>query len=175
MGLKEFAPAISAYEHCRALYDAQLGSRVSGRSEAERLVADDTMQLDLAIQSLSKGPQTASTSAQLIRLQQQKQRMQMKVRSMDNMSLSSDVPPFVLLALGSAYFRAERLPDAERVYKETVAIDPKTGEAHSNLAVLYLTTGKYDEADREVKLAEKAGFKVNPGLKDDIKKKKSGG
>jgi tetratricopeptide (TPR) repeat protein len=175
MGLKQFPAAASAYERCRELYEAQVGNRMSGRAEADRMIADDTMQLDLAIQNLSKGNQTAQTSTQIMHLQQQKQRMQLKARSMDNLSLGPDVPPFLLIALGSAYFRGERLPDAERVYRQALAIDPKTGEAHSNLAVLYLTTGKYDEADREVKNAEKAGFKVNPGLKDDIKKKRSGG
>jgi tetratricopeptide (TPR) repeat protein len=175
MGLKQFTPAAAAYERCRELYEAQVGNRMSGRADADRMIADDTMQLDLAIQNLSKGTQTAQTSAQITRLQQQKQRMQLKARTMDNLSLGSEVPPFLLVALGSAYFRGERFPEAERVYKQALEVDPKTGEAHSNLAVVYLTTGRYDEADREVRMAEKAGFKVNPGLKDDIKRKKSGG
>jgi Flp pilus assembly protein TadD len=65
-----------------------------------------------------------------------------------------------------------RLADAEREYKATIAADPKTGEAYSNLAVVYLETGRFEEAERAVKAAEKAGFKVNPMLKDDIAAKK---
>jgi hypothetical protein len=34
---------------------------------------------------------------------------------------------------------------------------------------VYLTTGRIDEAERAVQAAEKAGFRVNPGLKDEIR------
>ena len=52
---------------------------------------------------------------------------------------------------------------------------PKSGEAHNNLAVVYLQTGRYDEAEKAVKAAEKTGFKVNPMLKEDIAAKKKPG
>ena len=68
-----------------------------------------------------------------------------------------------------------RFPEAEREYKATIAADPKTGEAYSNLAVVYLQTGRFDEAERAVKSAEKVGFKVNPMLKEDIAAKKKAG
>ena len=60
------------------------------------------------------------------------------------------------------------LTDAEREYKAAVEVDPAFGEAHNNLAVVYLVTGRSAEADAELKAAEKAGFRVNPRLKDDI-------
>ena len=44
------------------------------------------------------------------------------------------------LALGSAYFRTEQFPDAEREYKAAIAVEPKSGEAFNNLAALYLQT-----------------------------------
>jgi Flp pilus assembly protein TadD len=89
--------------------------------------------------------------------------------------MEMSVPSFVSMALGSAFFRLGRLADAEREYKATVAADPKTGEAYSNLAVVYLETGRFDEAEKAVKAAEKSGFKVNPMLKDDIKAKQKAG
>ncbi len=98
----------------------------------------------------------------------------LELRDLDSMSITSPVPPFVTVALGSAYFRAERFADAEREYRAAIAADPKLGEAHNNLAVAYLMTGRYAEAEQEVKAAEKAGFKVNPRLKDDIKNRRSG-
>jgi len=58
--------------------------------------------------------------------------------------------------------------------RTTIAADPKSGEAFSNLAVVYLETGRIDEADKAVKAAERVGFKVHPGLKDDISKRKKG-
>ena len=35
--------------------------------------------------------------------------------------------------------------------------------------------GRFDEAEKSVKAAEKTGFKVNPMLKDDIKAKQKAG
>ena len=48
---------------------------------------------------------------------------------------------------------------------------PQVGRSPNNLAVVYLQTGRYKEADDAVKSAEKAGFKVHPQLKQDIKAK----
>ena len=62
-------------------------------------------------------------------------------------------------------------PDAEREYKAAITADPKSGEALNNLAVVYMQTGRYKEADDALKSAEKAGFKVHPQLKLEIKAK----
>jgi hypothetical protein len=48
------------------------------------------------------------------------------------------------------------------------------GEAHNNVAVVYMLTGRLDEAKAEVKLAEKAGFKVNPKFKEDLEQRLKG-
>lgn len=171
MGGKRFADAIHAYEKCRDLYEAQASQNFANKGEAERILADDVMQIDLTINRLQSGNVTPAVSAQIAQLNMQKQRLQNRLRNNDTLSLTSPVPPFVALALGSAYFRSERFADAEQAYRQAVEGDPKYGEAHSNLAALYLTTGRYADANREVAAAEKAGYKVNPGLKDEIKKK----
>jgi len=80
-----------------------------------------------------------------------------------------DTPAEVSLALGSAYFRNGNLGDAEREYKAAIAVNPKLGEAHNNLAVVYLLTDRASLAGDEIKVAEKAGFHVNPGLKQQVK------
>lgn len=85
------------------------------------------------------------------------------------------VPAGLSMALGSAYFRLGQIADAEREYRAAIAVDPGFGEAHSNLAVVCLQTGRYVEADREVRAAERAGFRVHPQLKADIKRKIGGG
>ena len=74
------------------------------------------------------------------------------------------MPPFILTALGSAYFRTGAFVDAEREWRKAVAVDPNIGEVHNNLAVVCMLTERYDEAEREIQLAEKAGFRVNEGL-----------
>jgi Tfp pilus assembly protein PilF len=83
------------------------------------------------------------------------------------------VPAEIFLALGSAYFRQQKLEDAEREYAEAVRINRKLGAAHNNLAVIYLLTGRLDLAEESVKQAERNGFKVNPRLKDDLKAAKA--
>ena len=54
-----------------------------------------------------------------------------------------------------------------------IEVNPKLGEAHNNLAVIYMQTGRLVEAEQSLKLAEKAGFRVNPQFKEDLKKKKA--
>jgi len=175
MTLKHFVEAIRAYEKCRDLFKAQAGRNFADKAEAERRIQDDSLLYDMAIQRLQSGQQTASNQRRIQELQVSKRNLQMKTRSADSISLTSDVPSFVSLALGSAYFRSARMADAEREYKAAIETDPKSGEAHSNLAVLYLETGRIDDAEKAIKAAEKTGFKVNPLLKDDITnaKKKS--
>jgi Flp pilus assembly protein TadD len=83
------------------------------------------------------------------------------------------------MSLGAAYFRNNQFADAEREYKIAIEANSESGETHNNLAVLYLLTDRADLAQSEIKLAEQTGYKVNPGLKDDVNKrvtvKKSGG
>jgi tetratricopeptide (TPR) repeat protein len=175
MAQKKFVEAVRAYEKCRDIHIAQASRNFSNKSDADRIISDDLMQYDMAISRLQSGPQTVQTQAQIAQWQNAKQRLQNRMRGTDSMSISSQVPPFVSLALGSAYFRTGRLPEAEKEYKTAIEADAKLGEAHSNLAALYLETGRIDDAEKAVKAAEKTGFKVNPMLKEDIAaaKKKS--
>jgi Flp pilus assembly protein TadD len=76
----------------------------------------------------------------------------------------------VLLAIGSAHFRNGDREAAEAQWLAAVDANPKLGEAHNNLAVIYLQKGQKADAENAVKLAEKNGFKVNPQLKEDIRR-----
>jgi Flp pilus assembly protein TadD len=129
-------------------------------------------ELDEVIRSYQQGRQTMQTAQVLRNLQERRLQLQLHLERGANVSIDATVPAFVSLALGSAYFRLGQLADAAREYKAAIAADPKTGEAYSNLAVVYLETGRVEEAEKAVKSAEKTGFKVNPMLKDDIAAKK---
>jgi Flp pilus assembly protein TadD len=83
------------------------------------------------------------------------------------------VPAEVSLGLGSAYFRLGRHRQAEDNYRAAIAVDGRMGEAHNNLAVIYMLSGRLDEAEREMKAAEKAGFTVSPKFKEDLKQRMS--
>ena len=124
------------------------------------------------MRQIEQGPQTAAMQERLRQLQEQRRQIQEYLTRGSAITVGNSVPAFVSLALGSAYFRLEQWPDAERAYKEAIAADPRTGEAHNNLAVVYLLTERYREAEAEVRAAEKAGYRVPQGLKDDIRKKK---
>jgi Flp pilus assembly protein TadD len=78
----------------------------------------------------------------------------------------------VPLALGAAYSRSGKLVDAEREYKAAIELDGSAGEAHNNLAVVYMLTGRIEAAAQEVALAEKLRFRVNPDLKAEIAEKR---
>ena len=62
------------------------------------------------------------------------------------------------------------MTDAEHEYKAALQVDPNAAEAHNNLAVVLMLTRRFDEAEAEIKAAEKAGFRVNPQLKEDLRK-----
>ena len=89
------------------------------------------------------------------------------------MSAPFQPPPEVLLSLGGAFFRNGDREAAEAQWLAAIVANPKLGEAHNNLAVIYMQTGRFDQAEQEIGLAEKNGFRVNPQFKADLKKLRS--
>src|SRR5262245_4131332 len=88
--------------------------------------------------------------------------------------LKSDLgePPAALsLALGNAQFPSGALPEAEEAFRAALRADPRSGDAHNNLAVVLMLTGRPEEAARELALAEKAGVPRNPRLQEEIRKR----
>ena len=63
---------------------------------------------------------------------------------------------------------------AENAYKAAIDADAKAGEAHNNLAVVYMLTGRLDDSTKEIVLAEKVGYHVNPQFKKDLEDKRKG-
>jgi tetratricopeptide (TPR) repeat protein len=169
--LKKYSDAIAAYLKCRDLYSAQAGKQFSNRQDAQRYRQDRLTEIDEVIRQYQSGPQTAGSQDRLRQLQQQRRDIQEYINRGSNMTVENSVPAFVSLALGSAYFRTEQWAEAEREYKAAIASDPKSGEAFNNLAVVYLQTGRIKEAEESVKAAERAGYKVHPQLKQEIKTK----
>jgi tetratricopeptide (TPR) repeat protein len=172
---KKYAEAVVVLSKCRDLYTEQAGRQFSNQQEAQQYRRERLTEIDEAIRQYQQGPQTGQSSEAVRQLTENRRQLQDNLLRGNNVSMEMSVPSFVSMALGSAFFRLGRLADAEREYKATIDADPRTGEAHSNLAVVYLQTGRYDEAEKAVKAAEKTGFKVNPMLKDDIKAKKKAG
>jgi tetratricopeptide (TPR) repeat protein len=175
MALKDYPAAVRAYLNCRKAFHEDLASRYQSEMEWGRRIDDQISALQDQIGILSSGrPNSGSqrplSSVNVTNLQQQIDTL--RARRKVGASVVVKTPPWISVALGSAYFRSNELTDAEREYKAALDADPKIGEAHNNLAVVQMLTGRLEEAEQELKLAEKAGFHVNPGLKKDLQKRK---
>jgi len=177
MALQQYDAAVHALERCRDSY-----ARAGTHEAEERLVANTarTNQLAVLRRRLAdlESPITPaaagrgvppSTSSEVLDLKQQIRALLADREPGPVTGKAAPIPPFVSLALGSAYFRVDRLADAERQFRDALAIDPKFGEAHSNLALVCLLTGRASEAQAHVRLAEEARFTVNPELKRQIR------
>jgi tetratricopeptide (TPR) repeat protein len=175
MARKRYVDAATALTKCRDLYLAQTGRQFASQQDAQRYRRDRIMEIDELIRHNSSGAQTQQTQEAIRQLTERRRQLQDDIQRGTNVSFDATVPAYVSVLLGSAYFRMERFADAEREYKAAVAADPKTGEAHNNLAVVYLQTGRIEEAEKSVKAAEKTGFRVNPMLKEDIAARKKTG
>ena len=169
-------------------YPEAVEAFVAGReawTRGQSLVAEQGMQmqrrLDDQIKALqddvstarrqSAGPNSASIQDAIMRNEDQIKTLQSLRKRGSEGPLPT--PHWLSLSLGSAYFRTRDMVNAEKEYREALAEKPDLGEGHLNLAVVLMLTSRLDEAESEVKLAEKAGVKVPHGLKDDIAKRRA--
>jgi len=167
MATKRYPDALQAYLASRDAFKSATAAEALAGSDADRRLRD---QIDaLKDNERNMGRLMAGPSAQATIDQMHDQIQQLESRKSRRSGASPPpVPAGVSMAIGSAYFRLNDLPNAENEYKAAIVVNPNFGEAHNNLAVVYLISGRATEADAEVKAAEKAGFRVNPKLKQDI-------
>ena len=171
LALKQFASATSALERCRDLYQQQAGRQFTNQQEAQRFRHDRITEIDEMIRRVQSGPMTLQRQDQLRQLQDQKRQLQEIINRGNGVTIASTVPAWVSLSLGSAYFRSGKLQDAEREFKAAAEADRRSGEALSNLAVVYLETDRLPLALGAIEAAKKTGFKVNPELEKAIRSK----
>jgi tetratricopeptide (TPR) repeat protein len=171
LALKEFVAATSALIRCRDLYAAQAGRQFTNQQEAQRYRQDRITEIDEMIRRLESGPQTLQVQDQLRQVKEQRRQIQEFITRGSTMRIESAVPAWVSLSLGSAYFRSGKLQDAEREFKAAAEADRRSGEALSNLAVVYLETDRLPQALGAIEAAKKTGFKVNPELEKAIRSK----
>jgi len=171
MAERQFPDAVQAFVGCRNAFQelSRIGLRDAG--ELDRRRTEEINALRDSVAALQRNDQLAAQNQNNIR------RMEDRVRELERARRSggedAGVPAEVTFSLGSAYLRAGSLPDAEREYVEALKTDPNLGEAHSNLAVVYLKTNRIEEAWKQVQAAEKSGFAVHPGLKKAIESRRS--
>jgi tetratricopeptide (TPR) repeat protein len=167
MALKRYVEAAAAYQAAKdaILRTGSLSDRE--RAARERDARDEKNDLRMAIQAMASGRTKAAQP------QQQITKMEDRIRVLESMEMRGRdeivrVPAEIELALGSAYFRQQKLAEAEDAYRTALKADGRLGAAHNNLAVIYMLTGRYAEARASIAAAEAAGFLVPARLKADL-------
>jgi Flp pilus assembly protein TadD len=171
MATKRFRPAIVAFQKCRDVFQANSVAAAADDMAYQQRINDQIKEAEDERRMYQQpGRNAGSPSAQMYLQGLDRRIAEMKDARHRATSGPEQTPAWISLALGSAFFRTDAMADAEREYRAAIAVDPKFGEAHNNLAVVCMLTGRFPEAEAEVAAAEKAGFKVNPQLKEDLKK-----
>lgn len=165
----KYVAAVQALETCRELSLRELGARASNQLAATQRRTERLREIREAIREQQTGPRTAASERVITQLETLAADIESMQSSGSSMDFQLRVPAFVSLSLGSAYFRKGDNATAETHFRAAIEANPKMGEAHNNLAVLLLMTGRVADAEQEVRLAEKARFRVNPALKDEIR------
>lgn len=73
------------------------------------------------------------------------------------------------LVNGVHLHRLKRLPEAVESYKRAVALDPRSGNAHYNLGLIYVEQKEYESANRHAQIAYALGMPF-PALRDKLTK-----
>jgi tetratricopeptide (TPR) repeat protein len=164
MNLRRYASAAQAYKDCIEVLRTVHGLQQTGNVDAEKRRDDEVHELralrDRGWRGLTR-PQALVAEQHLRDLETQSH----------NIGGAFRPPAETLLALGSAYFRNGDRDAAEENWKAALDVNPNYGEAHNNLAVVYMQTNRLFEAEQEMKLAEKDGFAVNPQFKADLRER----
>jgi tetratricopeptide (TPR) repeat protein len=162
MQLNRYVSAIKAFQDCieasRGLYSVAQTNRFA----VERARDDEIREMRETIQLLQKSGHPLLA----IRADQHLHDLENQRTSIDG---AFHPPAETLLSLGSAFYRNGNRDEAESAWNAAIEVNPSLGEVHNNLAVLYMVTGRFDQAEEELTLAEKNGVKVNPQFKDDLK------
>jgi tetratricopeptide (TPR) repeat protein len=173
MGLKSYTQAVEAFTRCREAYAGMAAAAVDRDLRLNQWVEDEIRglkdrQRQIEAQLRQSGGGNAPLQRALGQIMQRTNQLEHLRHRQDH---AREAPAGVALALGSAYLRSGRMEAAEREYLAALEANPRMGEAHNNLAYVYMVTGRLPEAARALKLAEKNGFRVNPGFKAELQAK----
>jgi len=165
MAVKRPASAVKAYLGCLEAMETLHHLEESNKFEVDRQRDEEIRELRTEINDVNQ--RLKISDLRRVTIQNRLQDLEQQRKTYGGQFRP---PAFVLLALGSAYFRNGNLAEAEQQWRAAVDANNKYGEAHNNLAALYAMSGRKKEAELAVREAEKAGFRVNPQLKEDIRK-----
>jgi len=168
MATKKYPAAVQAFIGCRDAYTSNVARDVHNDLLAQRQLEDQIQALEDERTAINSGRVKPMLSGGALELDRRIQ--DLRSRRYHDAKAVPGTPAWISVALGGAYFRTGAMADAEREYRAALDMDPKLGEAHNNLAVVFMLTQRFADADAEIKAAERSGFRVNPQLKEDLKK-----
>jgi tetratricopeptide (TPR) repeat protein len=165
MALKDYPQAIRAFTASRDAFYKAAAARLDGRMRA----LEATQVASESYRTVS-GPEGSASASQ--RGMNQRLNVLRDLEQVKRMDDGNPQPPAeISLALAGAWFRSGNLEEAEKENKNALKSRPDYGQAHNNLAVLYMMAGRIPEARQEAAAAEKAGFAVNPKLKEELERR----
>jgi tetratricopeptide (TPR) repeat protein len=173
MALKRYAPAVEAYTAAKdmVLREASLDRRAKAEMDQRR--RDEIQELEESLVRVRMGHIKGARPDGHQQVALEQRISVLKDQQMRGEHGATRIPAELSLGLGSAYFRLGRHQPAEENYRAAIAVDGKMGAAHNNLAVIYMLTGRLDEAGRAIRAAERAGFTVSSQFKQDLKQRSS--
>jgi tetratricopeptide (TPR) repeat protein len=169
MSLHRYPAAVQAFLDCREAHHKLAALQQTNQALADQQRDQEIQELQDSIRLFRSGTVHSGGDPEHMAMKLESRLQQLQSEKHRGVT-SMETPAEFSLALGSAYFRSGKPDDAEREYREALKANPKLGEAHNNLAVLCFLTKRLDEAEKEMKAAEKSGFAVNPRFKDDLRK-----
>ena len=187
MGAKRYSDAVRAFAACREAFRCLASVSAAERAVIEKRLDGEMRELRDALRNLERerlltgsikwkeinDQSTGSVGEAALETQKIEDALRERERWKRRLALA-DVPAEVFMALGNAYFQSGSLADAEREYLRALRTDPKLADVQNNLAVVYMLTGRLDEAEQALKRAEKAGVPVSPRLREEIRKRREG-
>ena len=171
MALRQYPEAVRAYRGCQEAVARLNTVGQREREQRDRATLDEINDLKNSLVQLRTGKIKYVSANNLI------VRIEDRIRVLETARFDGRevlrVPAEVHLGLGSAYFRQNRLLEAEQAYTEAVRSDRRLGAARNNLAVIYMLTGRLADARAEMEAAEKVGFAVDARFKADLKEREA--
>ena len=173
MALRQYPQAVTAYTEGRDLIIREASLDRRARAELDQRRRDEIHELEESVARVRMGHIKGARPDGMQQIALEQRISVLKDQQMRGEDRSIRVPAELSLGLGSAYFRLGRHAQAEENYRAALAVDGRMGAAHNNLAVICMLTGRFDEAQKEIKAAEKVGFAVSSQFKDDLKQRLS--
>ena len=166
MLLKRYPDAVRAYEGCIDAVELMNRAGAAEQEALEKARLDELNEIKDSLTAVRTGKiKNMAVGPTVLRYEE-------RIRVLEQLRFGpgaqNPVPAEVYLGLGSAYFRQDLLTEAERAYARAVRANDRLGAAHNNLAVIFMLTGRFEQAHTAIRSAEKAGFAVDKRLKADL-------